>query len=123
MENEERLCKPREAAAYLHICQSVLNDLQDSGVLLPYSVLKSGHRRYLWDDVVALRKTWEKKPIPEDAVLMDTNDVAKYLGVHVVSVRRYADAGDLQECLVIPPRNRRYYLAEDVEAFYKSTLR
>ena len=121
MQGERKLCKVGEAAKYLHMSAGTLKQLEATGMLMPSSVLESGHRRYLWEDVIAFRKRYERKEIPEYAELMSAPEVCCYCEFSDSVLRRLDNMGRLIPCLVLPPHNRRLYIPDDVEAYLEST--
>jgi len=115
MGTDKKFAWSSEVAKYLYISKSVLKEYEEKGLLQPDLVVGSGHRRYLWSNVVRFRKKYEMKEIPENAALMTVNEVHCYLGVSVQVLRQLEGSGELTPCLVVPHSGRKLYLPEDVD--------
>jgi excisionase family DNA binding protein len=59
------------------------------------------------------------KKLVDNKILLTSGDVAKYLGVHINTVRRWEQKGILKSYRV-DPKGYRWFRKEDIEIFIKN---
>jgi len=120
MEESKVFGSSGEVAKYLYISKSTLIEYEERGLLRPDLMVGSGHRRYLWKNVVEFRKTYELKEIPKGVDLVSAKEVCNYLGITVSVLKQLDECGELTPCLSLPPRNRKFYIPADVNEYITS---
>ena len=108
-----------EVAEYLHVSTETVRKLEMTGELVPKRVLPAGHRRYDWGDVVAYRKKFEKKEIPDNAQMMSMSEIHSMLGLSVRVLEQAVREDKLSPAIVLNAK-KRLFLYDDVMAYAKS---
>ena len=113
---DEGPLSPAEVLAILGVSRNTLIRWTTTGVLAPFRT-PGGHRRYRPADIEALRVKLQQPEVPPELAddLLGISEVARRVGVHPQSVRRWADTGELPAAWQAPSGYRRYRPA-DVEA-------
>lgn len=115
------LMKSGAAARYLGISAATLRKFQDTGILKPFQLYPSGHRRYSRKQLEEfLSVMGDSRGVSQDEEFMSSTDVCRYCGFSPGMLNSLEKSGDLKPRRKLPFGNKRLYARSEVDDFLRT---
>jgi excisionase family DNA binding protein len=122
--SEKDMFTVQDLAKYLGVHPNSIRRWESTGILTSFRIGARRDRRFRKEDITKLAMSQNKKlsTTLEEKGTLSVNEVALYLGIDPVTVRKRQNIGNLPG-FILGKRGIRRYLKEDVEKFKLESTR